>query len=145
MKFFTLMDRYYITIIVILTYNVLFFRIFTTFNNTTDHIININSNNTISKVQNFESKGEQECRYFLQKTFNKPFVNTRPSFLRNPVTGRNLELDCYNSELKLALEYNGKQHYKYLSYFHKNKQDFWNQKYRDYIKKRLCKDNGYFN
>lgn len=90
-----------------------------------------------------ESSGEKECRRVLQKIFNKPFENCRPNFLSNPVTGDrfNLELDCYEESLKLAVEYNGVQHYKYVPYFHKNKEAFYNQKYRDDLKRRLCKEN----
>lgn len=90
-----------------------------------------------------ESKGEIECRRVLQKIFNKPFIKSRPDFLRNPVTGGifNLELDCYNEKLKLAVEYNGVQHYKYIPYFHNNKDAFRNQCYRDELKRRMCKDN----
>jgi hypothetical protein len=29
-----------------------------------------------------------------------------------------------------------------VPYFHKNKEAFYNQKYRDELKKRMCKDNG---
>jgi hypothetical protein len=90
-----------------------------------------------------ESSGERECRRVLQKIFNKPFSNQRPDFLNNPVTGGrfNLELDCYEESLRLALEYNGVQHYKFVPYFHKNKEAFYNQKYRDDMKRRICKDN----
>jgi hypothetical protein len=90
-----------------------------------------------------ESRGEKECRRVLNSIFNKPFKNCRPDFLLNPVTGSrfNLELDCYDESLKLAVEYNGIQHYKYVPYFHKNKESFYNQKYRDDLKRRLCIDN----
>ena len=91
-----------------------------------------------------ESKGEMECRSILQQLFNRPFPSTRPNFLRNPVTGGNfnLEIDCYNDELKLGVEYNGIQHYQYTPYFHKSQEHFMNQKYRDDLKRRLCRDNG---
>jgi len=91
-----------------------------------------------------ESRGEAECRRVLQKYLQKPFPNCRPDFLRNPVTGGNfnLELDCYDEYLRLAVEYNGAQHYKYIPYFHKNKEAFLNQKYRDELKKHLCKENN---
>jgi len=91
-----------------------------------------------------DSKGELECRRVLQETFKKPFNKDRPDFLRNPVTGGNfnLELDCYNPELKLAVEYSGQQHYKYIPFFHRNKDAFLNQKYRDEIKRRICKEQG---
>ena len=90
-----------------------------------------------------QSKGEMECRRVLQSLFRRPFPSQRPDFLRNPVTGGNfnLELDCYNPELGLAIEYNGAQHYKYTPYFHRSKDHFLNQKYRDDMKRRICKDN----
>jgi len=91
-----------------------------------------------------ESKGETECKRVLEKIFNKPFNKSRPNFLNNPVTGgnHNLELDCYNEEIGLALEYDGEAHAKYIPYFHKNKEAFYNQKYRDYMKDMMCKENG---
>lgn len=91
-----------------------------------------------------ESKGEIECRRVLEDLFKKPFSKERPDFLRNPVTGNayNCELDCYNPELNLAVEYNGVQHYKYVPYFHRTKDAFYNQKYRDQWKKRTCNDYG---
>lgn len=103
------------------------------------------SNNNIYKRRPpQESKGELECRRVLQYLFKKPFYKARPDFLRNPVTGGNfnLELDCYDPELKIAVEYNGIQHYQYTPYFHKNKEAFLNQKYRDDMKRRICRENG---
>lgn len=89
------------------------------------------------------SKGELKCRETLERLFSRPFDKIRPDSLRNPIdTDANLELDCYNDELKLAVEYNGIQHYKYTPYFHKTKETFHNQKYRDYIKRQLCRENG---
>lgn len=91
-----------------------------------------------------ESKGEAECRRVLTKIFNKPFNKSRPDFLNNPVTGGdyNLELDCYNKELGLAVEYQGIQHLKYNKFFHRNYDHFMTQKYRDDMKRRMCKENG---
>ena len=100
-------------------------------------------NQTIDKVkQGGDSKGEVECRRVLQTIFAKPFDKARPDFLNNPVTGGsfNLELDCFDPELKIAVEYNGRQHYEYTPFFHKNKDQFTMQKYRDDMKRRLCKD-----
>ena len=102
-----------------------------------------NDNNHNKKRIPKESKGEVECRRVLNKIFNKPFNKSRPNFLNNPVTGGNfnLELDCYNEELYLAVEYDGIQHYKFNKFFHKNYEHFLNQKYRDDMKRRICKEN----
>ena len=89
-----------------------------------------------------ESKGELECRRFLETIFQVPFPKARPDFLRNPVTGNNLEIDCFNPTLKLGVEYNGQQHYSYTSFFHKNVEASTNQKYRDELKRRMCQENG---
>lgn len=90
-----------------------------------------------------ESKSEVKCREILENYFKRPFKKARPDFLRNHITGRhNLELDCYNPGLGLALEYNGKQHYEYTPFFHSTKDAFYNQKYRDDMKRRLCIENG---
>ena len=90
-----------------------------------------------------KSRGEAEVHASLERIFQKPFYHGRPNFLRNPITKNyNLELDCYNSEIGLAVEYNGEQHYKYIPFFHQNKEAFKNQLYRDELKRRMCKDAG---
>lgn len=93
-----------------------------------------------------ESRGEQECRRVLQEIFQRPFHKARPDFLRNPITGgkNNLELDCFNPELRLAVEYSGRQHYVYTPHFHSSRDAFYNQKYRDDLKRRLCKQHGIY-
>ena len=89
-----------------------------------------------------DSAGEIICREYLQRRFNRRFDKIRPDFLKNNVTGGyNLELDCFNPDLNLAVEYNGVQHYKYTPYFHKNKEAFMNQKYRDEMKRDRCRVN----
>lgn len=52
-------------------------------------------------------KMERICKITLEILTGYRFESVRPDWLRNPLTGRNLELDCYNDTLKLALEYNG--------------------------------------
>lgn len=90
----------------------------------------------------FVSRGERECRRVAEQFFGKPFVSVRPEFLVNPVTGRALEIDCYNDELKIGIEYNGRQHYNYIKTMHPNYEAFLNLRYRDYIKELLCRVNG---
>ena len=90
-----------------------------------------------------KSRGEAEVHASLERIFQRKFYHGRPDFLRNPITGNyNLELDCYNSDIGLAVEYNGEQHYKYIPFFHQNKEAFKNQLYRDELKRRMCKDAG---
>jgi hypothetical protein len=90
-----------------------------------------------------ESKGEKECRRVLEKHFNRAFPKERPLFLLNNVTGRALEIDCCNLEIKVGVEYNGQQHYRYVKGMHKSFDDFRTQQYRDEIKKMLCEQNGF--
>lgn len=99
---------------------------------------------TTQESKSGTSKGEVQCRDFLENYFRKTFPKARPDFMVNPVTGSryNLELDCYNSELNLAVEYNGEQHYNYIPFFHRNKEAFYNQKYRDELKRLRCKELG---
>jgi len=89
-----------------------------------------------------DSSGELACRRHLENRFKASFPKQRPDFLRNPITNQQLELDCYNSSLRLAVEYQGEQHYKYIPYFHTTRDSFLNQKYRDKIKKELCLKNN---
>lgn len=62
------------------------------------------------------SAGEEATRQWFEKRFKKPFPKARPSFLKYKRKA-NLELDGYNEELKIAFEYNGKQHYGTSEYF----------------------------
>jgi hypothetical protein len=79
----------------------------------------------------------------LEGYFGKPFIRVRPDFLRNHVvSGKNLEIDCYNDELKLAVEFQGRQHYQFIPHFHKNKGTYHNQLYRDELKREKCRQNG---
>jgi hypothetical protein len=106
-----------------------------------------------------DSEGERICRKFMKDTIGvlykdkdgnpEPFHKARPNFLKNPVTSEkdggksfNLEIDCYSPKLKLGVEYNGAQHYKFIPHFHKNKEAFRNQQYRDELKRRMCVDNN---
>lgn len=57
-----------------------------------------------------QSVGERAVRYVLESIFHHEFIKTRPHWLVNK-EGKRLELDGYCSELNIAFEHNGKQHY----------------------------------
>lgn len=80
------------------------------------------------------------CRYILYELTGKQFLKNRSiSWLINPNTKYRLEIDCYNEELKLGIEYNDhkkKYHIKQSDEEHKSVQK------RDKIKQELCKQNN---
>jgi hypothetical protein len=88
--------------------------------------------------------GEGETRAALERLLGKPFVEVRPAWLRNTVheTGRNLEIDCFNEELGIAVEHNGIQHVQYPNPFHKTLEEFTAQVQRDVLKRQVCEARG---
>ena len=86
------------------------------------------------------STGENICREVLTVLFpNNIFKKCRPQWLMNK---KPMELDFYCEELKLAIEFNGIQHYKFCGFFHKSESDFNNQLARDELKNKLCIENN---
>lgn len=92
----------------------------------------------------FVSKGERICCQTLEKIYGLPFTTQRPDWLRNPETGEKLELDCYNDDLKIAVEYNGEQHYKWPNFTNQTYQQFINQVRRDMYKLSTCDKNNIY-
>ena len=95
-------------------------------------------------MNKFTSKGEAICKKVLEAIFEKEFVSKRPKWLINPLTKRCLELDCYNKELNIALEYNGIQHYKWPNFTGQSYKEYLDQNRRDIYKKQVCKKRGIF-
>jgi hypothetical protein len=62
-------------------------------------------------------KSQRQLKKILDEMFGYQSVTIRPDWLKNPETGRNLEIDIYFPKLKLAVEYQGKQHYEPVEYF----------------------------
>lgn len=103
--------------------------------------------NPTALVQNrgrFVSRGERMCCYTMASIYGVPFSSVRPDWLENPETGEKLELDCYNDELKIAVEYNGEQHYKWPNFTNQTYQQFINQVRRDEYKMDECDRNGVY-
>ena len=91
-----------------------------------------------------ENKGRREhlVRQILESIFQKRFPSCRPEWLVNHKTKRKLEIDCYNSELRIAVEIDGEQHCRYLPHFHKNYENYLKQQERDLLKTKLILQRG---
>jgi hypothetical protein len=106
----------------------------------TKHFYNVNHINNFIKAGR-ESEGQYITRLCLNILFNTHFTTIRPDWLKN-INGFNLELDCFNNELMLAIEYNGRQHYQYVPFFHKHINNFYDNIARDETKLQLCQSIG---
>lgn len=86
-------------------------------------------------------KVERMCKEVLEEMFFCEFKKVRPPWLK---ANRNhpLELDGYCSELNMAFEYNGDQHYKCISGWNTTEADLTSLQERDKTKKKICKDLG---
>jgi len=87
-----------------------------------------------------KSRSEKLTRSIIEELTGLFFPSIRPDFLKNSETNKNLELDGYCDDLKLAFEYQGQQHYEYNKHFHKTPEDFVNRQKLDRLKLKLCKD-----
>lgn len=110
-----------------------------------DHVFKITLNNL--KHDKWCSKcrlniGELISKCAIEHLLDKQFVKIRPSWLK--INTQPLELDIYNEELSIAIEYNGIQHYKYVKHFHRTADALEKQQERDRIKKELCEQNDIF-
>ena len=88
------------------------------------------------------SKGEAECRRVLEGYFGIPFKSCRPdseeSRYREPVQPGNRLLqraDAIGGGVQRSAALQVHSH-------HRNKETFYNQKYRDDMKRRICRENG---
>ncbi len=85
---------------------------------------------------------ENVARVAFEQCTGHVFEKVRPKFLKNPHTGRNLELDGYCAQLKIGWETDGKQHTIFPNAFHRSAAEFHAQQARDRIKEDLCKKAG---
>ncbi len=87
-------------------------------------------------------KNEKRCRAILEKIYKKDFPTVRPNWLKNPATKRNLEIDCYNHDLKIGLEYSPDSSHTTVGSFHKTKESLLYQMRKDEYKAKKCRQLG---
>ena len=108
------------------------------------------SNHTYNKPSRGISEGCPECnkvtfvgqertRLIFETQFKQSFPSIRPDWLKSEKSGRNLELDGFCEELKIAFEYQGRQHFSNDTQFGG---DYAFQSVRDKLKAQLCAEHG---
>ena len=104
------------------------------------------SQRTVKKAKNYLIDWEGSSRSKIQfavKQFLKKYWTSHIVFEEFPVAGTKLSLDFYNANKKIAVEVQGRQHTKYVPFFHGgNKINYLNQLKRDQDKFRLCEMNN---
>ena len=85
--------------------------------------------------------GELIAKCALEHLLDKPFKKVRPIWLKMD-NNAHLEIDMYNEEYNLGLEYHGIQHYKFIEYFHKTHDNFIKRVGYDKLKIDLCQKNN---
>lgn len=112
--------------------------------------------NFISATSSRSSKLKNSSRYLIKwdgtcrskfqkkiKTMLEPYWFADIVFEELPVMGTRLTIDFFNSNKRIALEVDGRQHYAYNKFFHgKNRQNFLDQISRDEIKESFCEKNN---
>lgn len=100
---------------------------------------------TVKKAKNYLIDWDGPSRSKIQfqtKQFLRDYWGNHIVFEEFPVAGTKLSLDFYNANKKIAVEVQGKQHIKYVPFFHgKNKINYLNQLKRDQDKFKFCEIN----
>lgn len=89
-----------------------------------------------------KSRGERLCAQILSNIFEAPFGTGRLEAILNQETNQPLEIDVYNEELKVGLEYNGPQHYDWPNWTGISWEGFRKQIGRDEMKRIRCSELG---
>lgn len=88
------------------------------------------------KCKTQESLGEKRIKEFL--------IQNNISFLQEKILNDNSRqrFDFFLPNYNLAIEYNGRQHYEFVKFFHKNEEGFKQSIQRDKKKKEYCDKNN---
>ena len=84
---------------------------------------------------------ERICRAVFEKVTGVSFPKQRPVWLKND-RGRQMELDGYATDLGIAFEYHGQQHYTSVEFFQTQEKTLERRKKDDRTKRSLCRKNG---
>lgn len=84
-----------------------------------------------------KSKFQKEVKRLLL-----PFWHHHVVFEEFPVYGTRYTLDFFNANKSIAIEVQGKQHTKFIPYFHRNQFDYLEQLKKDEMKRKFCELNG---
>lgn len=87
------------------------------------------------KCRTQESLGIKKIKKFLEEK-NIYFIQ------EYQLPNSRQRLDFFLPNYNLGIEYNGKQHYEYIEFFHKNIEGFEKYKERDIKKQKICKENN---
>lgn len=86
-----------------------------------------NGSNGELTIQSFLD--ENNISYEREKKFNDMTFKT------------SLRMDFYIHDFKMCIEFHGRQHYEYVDWFHKTKENFLERIEKDRIKKEYCQNN----
>lgn len=85
--------------------------------------------------------GEATAVEVISEITGLHFKKARPAWLVN-ADGRRLELDAYCEERKVAFEYQGAMHHRYMPFFHSSPAHFARIRRHDSLKRKLCAEHG---
>ena len=88
-----------------------------------------------------QGKSERFTIKVIESIFSEKFEKIRPGWLLYK-NGKPLEFDGFNYDLKIAVEYNGIQHYELKDFFHRDESVLRRQMERDAWKEYECEKRG---
>ena len=104
------------------------------------------SSKRVSKAKKYLIQWNSSSRSKMQfnvKQYLKKYWSNDIVFEEFPIAGTKMTFDFYNSNKKVAIEVQGKQHLKYTPFFHgKSKSNFLSQIRRDNDKQKFCELNS---
>ena len=95
------------------------------------------------KFKNYQYNGETRSKF--QTSIAELVKSLYPNYIilvDYPIGEKHLSLDIFLPRLNLAIEVDGRQHYKFNKFFHSDIRSFKRQKQNDQYKDNWCISNG---